>query len=135
MWRYCHVRPKSSLGGRTNHEVYIVFLPSGANDVRGQNCLIKVTHLNLLTSRGRLKQKKRLGILRKSYPSKCQLIAHCHESMNQQYPAKTNTPINQHTCVTGFAIKSLLKKLNLDYMELETNQSKIMTTNAYSSHA
>ncbi len=47
-WRYCHVRPHSSLGGRTPHEVYTEakpFLPSGVNDIRGQNCPTKGTHI------------------------------------------------------------------------------------------
>ena len=47
LWRYCHARPHSPLGGRTPREVYTEakpFLPSGVNDIRGKNRPINSTH-------------------------------------------------------------------------------------------
>jgi hypothetical protein len=46
--RYCHVRPHSSLGGQTPHEVYTETEPcstSGVNDTGGHICPVKGTHL------------------------------------------------------------------------------------------
>jgi len=51
LWRYCHVRPHSSLGGKTPNEVYNQIEPCPSppevNDVRGQICPIKAIHLSL----------------------------------------------------------------------------------------
>jgi len=48
LWRYCHVRPHSSLGGRTPNEVYTetVSCPSRPRlQISGQSCPINDTHL------------------------------------------------------------------------------------------
>lgn len=49
LWRYCHVKPHSSLGGKTPHEAYNetepCSLPPEVNDLGDQNCLLKDTLL------------------------------------------------------------------------------------------
>jgi Integrase core domain len=48
LWRYCHVRPHSSLGGNPPMRSTLRPNPvclSGVNDVRGRNCPVKGTHL------------------------------------------------------------------------------------------
>ena len=51
LWRYFHVRPHSSLGGRTSHEVYIETEPyssrPGLTISGGGTCPVKGIHLNL----------------------------------------------------------------------------------------